>query len=153
MNINELFSIGASMIQNNSDEKTTNLDTNSITSAFGGLLGGENGVDIPSLISNISNAGSNGATLMTIVSSWIGSGDNMPISTDQITQLFGSKKIELFAKDLGIDFGSAEQALADALPSVVDSATSDGGSNMLENLLSSAGGKDAAIGMLSKMFG
>jgi uncharacterized protein YidB (DUF937 family) len=88
-----------------------------------------------------------------VVSSWIGSGDNLPIDADQITDLLGSDKISAFAAQLGIDFDSAKGALADALPEVVNQATPDGDDGLLGNLLSQVGGAEGAMGMIGKMFG
>jgi uncharacterized protein YidB (DUF937 family) len=48
---------------------------------------------------------------------------------------------------------SAKQALADALPEVVNQATPEGDSDMLGNLLASVGGAEGAIGMVGKLFG
>jgi uncharacterized protein YidB (DUF937 family) len=155
MDLGNLLQLGASLIQNNSDEATTGLDAGLIASALGGLLGGnsEGGLDLASIVGTLAGSGGGAGGLMEVVSSWIGSGDNLPIDADQITDLLGSDKISAFAENLGIDFDSAKTALADALPEVVNQATPDGDDGLLGNLLSQVGGAEGAMGMIGKMFG
>jgi len=155
MDLSNLLQMGASLIQGNSDEATSGLDTSAIADALGGLFGGgdsESGLDLGSIVGNLVGSDSAGG-LMETVSSWIGSGENLPIDADQIGELLGSDKISEFADKLGIDFDSAKQALADALPDVVNEATPDGDESVLGNLLGSLGGAEGAIGALGKMFG
>jgi len=154
MDLGNLLQMGASLIQNNSDEATTGLDTGSIASALGGLFGGdsEGGLDLSSIVGNLAG-GEGGGDLMATVSSWIGGGENGSIDPGQVGDLLGSDKISAFADSLGLDIDSAKQALADALPEVVNQATPDGDEGMLGNLLGSLGGAEGAIGALGKMFG
>ena len=156
MDLGNLLQMGASLIQNNSDEATSGLDTDAITGALSGLLGdGENGgLDLGSLVGNLMGSDGESGGLMETVSSWIGGGENLPIDADQITDLLGSDKISAFAEKLGIDFDSAKGALADALPQVVDQATSgEEGNDLLGGLLDKVGGAEGAMGMIGKMFG
>ncbi len=147
MDIANLLSMGAKLIQNNSDSATTGLDTNAITSALSGLLGGSDGnIDIAGLVSNLSSSGG----LSSIVGSWLGTGDNESISADSITDLFGADKISAFASNLGLSEDSAKGALADAVPNMINEATSDGLS--LDSLLENVGGAEGAMAMLGKMF-
>lgn len=147
MDLMDLLKTGASLIQGNSDEATTGLDAGAITEALGGLLGnGEGGLDLGSLVSGLSENG-----LGEIVGSWLGDGENAPISADQITDLLGADKISEFASNLGLSEESAKGALADALPKVIDQATSGEGS-MLDSLLAQVGGAGGAMDMLGKMF-
>ncbi len=77
------------MIKGNSDDATTNLDSNSIADALSNVLGGENGsLDLSKIFSNLSESG-----LGEIVGSWLGDGENKPISVDSITDLLGGDKI------------------------------------------------------------
>ena len=156
MDLGNLLQMGASLIQNNSDEATSGLDTDAITGALSGLLGGgENGgLDLGSLVGNLMGSDGESGGLMETVSSWIGGGENLPIDADQITDLLGSDKISAFAEKLGIDFDSAKGALADALPQVVDQATSgEEGNDLLGGFLDKVGGAEGAMGMIGKMFG
>ena len=149
MDLTDLLKMGASAIQGNSDEATTGLDSDAITNALGSLLGGgaDGGIDLSSIVSGMSSGGG----LSEIVGSWLGSGENMPISMDSITDLLGADKISEFASSLGLSEESAKGALADALPNVVDKAT-EGGSSIVEDMLAQVGGAEGAMGMLGKMF-
>lgn len=147
MDLMDLLKVGGSLIQGNSDDATTGLDVGDIASSLGGLLGNsEGGLDLSSLVSGL---GSNG--LGEIVGSWLGGGENASISPDQVTDLLGADKISEFASSLGLSVDSAKTALADALPQVVDQATSGEGS-MVEDLLAQVGGASGAMDMLGKMF-
>jgi len=155
MELNDLLRMGASMIQNNSDEATTGLDLESITGALGGLLGGgdsEGGLDLSSIVGKLAGSAGESGGLMEVVGSWLGSGENAAIDPEQIGDLLGSDKISEFADSLGISLDSAKQALADSLPGVIDQATPEG-DDMLGGLLASVGGVDGAIGMVGKLFG
>lgn len=90
--------------------------------------------------------------LADVVGSWIGSGENSPISADQITSLLGSDKISQFASQLGLSQESATSALADALPQVVDQATNED-SSLMGDLLAQVGGAEGAMKMVGKLFG
>jgi uncharacterized protein YidB (DUF937 family) len=60
------------------------------------------------------------------MSSWIGTGKNLPVSADQIRDALGSDRI----KDLASKFNLGEQdiskSLADLLPQLIDKLTPDG---------------------------
>ena len=147
MELMDLLKAGASMIQGNSDDATTGLDTDAITSALSGLIGnGEGGLDLAALVGGLSQNG-----LGEIVGSWLGNGDNKSISMDQITDLLGSEKVSEFASQLGISEESAKGALADSLPQVVDQATAGEGS-IMDEMLAQVGGPQGAMEMLGKMF-
>ncbi len=148
MELMDLLKMGASLIQGNSDDATTGLDTDALANALGGLIGSsEGGLDLGALVGGLSQNG-----LGEIVGSWLGNGENASISMDQITDLLGSDKISEFASNLGLSEESAKGALADALPQVIDKATaSEGG--MLDEMLANVGGSKGAMDMLGKMFG
>ena len=154
MDLSNLLSMGANLIQGNSDDATSGLDASAITDALGGLLGGGEGggFDLSAIMGNLVG-GENAGGLMETVSSWIGEGENASIDPDQIGELLGGDKISAFADKLGISADSAKQALADALPEVVNQATPEGDGGMLDGLLSSVGGAEGAMGMVGKLFG
>lgn len=147
MELTDLLKMGAGLIQGNSDDATTSLDSDAVTSALGSLLGGENGLDLGRLVSGFSQNG-----LGEIVGSWLGSGENLPISADAISDLLGSDKVSEFASSLGLSEESAKGALADALPNVIDQATSGGGNSIIDQMLAQVGGAEGAMSMLGKMF-
>jgi uncharacterized protein YidB (DUF937 family) len=148
MELMDLLKMGASLIQGNSDDATTGLDTDTLASALGGLIGNsEGGLDLGALVGGLSQNG-----LGEIVGSWLGNGENASISMDQITDLLGSDKISEFASSLGLSEESAKGALADALPQVVDQATAGEG-GIMDEMLAQVGGPKGAMDMLGKMFG
>lgn len=147
MDLMDLLKVGGSLIQGNSDDATTGLDVGDIANALGGLIGNnEGGLDLGSLVGGLSQNG-----LGEIVGSWLGNGENKSISADQVTDLLGSDKISEFASNLGLSVDSAKGALADALPQVVDQATS-GEDSMVDQMLAQVGGAGGAMDMLGKMF-
>jgi len=148
MELIELLRVGASMIQNNSDDATTGLEADDIVSALNSLVGnGQGGLNLVTFVSGLSQNG-----LGEIVGSWLGNGENKSISREQVTVLLGSDKVSEFASRLGISEESAAGALADSLPQVVDQATS-GENSMVDQMLAQAGGPKGAMEMLGKMFG
>jgi len=143
----DLLKVGGSLIQDNSDDATTGLDIDDIANALSKLIGnGEGGLNLGALVGGLSQNG-----LGEIVGSWLGNGENKSISMDQITDLLGSDKISEFASQLGLSEESAKGALVDALPQVVDQATS-GGNSIVDEMLGQVGGPNGAMDMLSKMF-
>jgi len=137
----DLMKLGAELIQSKLGD---NVDADGIASALSGLLGGEGGdLDLSSLVSGMMGEGGG---LGDIIGSWLGDGDNSPISGSQIQALLGSDKISEFASLLGIDTDSAADSLADALPQMVDKASSGG------SLLDSVGGISGAIDLAKKLF-
>ncbi len=61
-----------------------------------------------------------------IVGSWIGKGDNLPISADQIASAFGSGTLGNMASQLGLDPAQVSEQLAQMLPGLIDKLTPHG---------------------------
>jgi len=147
MELSDILKMGASLIQENSDNSTSSLDGDELSNALGNLLSNDEGsLDLGSLVSNFSTNG-----LSDVVSSWLGSGENESISADQITDLFSSEQIAEFASQLGLSTESATSAIADALPNIIDNATS-GEDSIVDTMLEKVGGVEGAMGMLGKIF-
>jgi uncharacterized protein YidB (DUF937 family) len=66
------------------------------------------------------------AGLDHIVSSWIGSGQNLPISPEQLTQGLGQGKIAEIAGSLGLQPDQVAGPLSLLLPHLIDRITPDG---------------------------
>ncbi len=64
--------------------------------------------------------------LGNIVSSWIGTGKNLPVSADQIQHVLGAEQVESFAQRAGLSPQAAGSQLAQLLPGVVDKLTPEG---------------------------
>lgn len=117
-------------------------DNDLLSSVVGNLLGGGNnkqGIDLGSLVGNLQNSG-----LGDIAQSWLGDGDNAPISGDQIADLLGSDKLEQAASQLGANKDDLLSGLQDMIPQMVDKSSSGG------SLLDSVGGLSGLAGMASK---
>jgi uncharacterized protein YidB (DUF937 family) len=144
MDLNELFKIGATLIEGNSDDATTGLDIEQIVSAMQKILTNQDGnIDLASILTKLSGNG-----LGEIVGSWLGAGENKAIDPNRIVDLLGEEKVQTFAQELGVSEESARVALADALPPIVDRATSGEGS-ILDEMM---GGSGNPMEMLGKMF-
>jgi uncharacterized protein YidB (DUF937 family) len=80
------------------------------------------------------------------VQSWIGHGDNQPISGDQVQQALDPSSVRQFAKQTGTTTEQASSHLAQMLPQMMDHASPDGkmpsedpfskGMSALKNLIS-----------------
>jgi uncharacterized protein YidB (DUF937 family) len=95
----------------------------------------------PGALSNLTSA-FQGAGLGNILQSWIGTGQNLPISTDQVRKVLGSGVVADLAKKAGIGESETTSALAGLLPQVIDKVTPGGnvpGQNDLSGALSSLG--------------
>lgn len=61
-----------------------------------------------------------------VVNSWVSTGQNLPISADQIGAVLGGGQLQNIAAQLGISPEQASGSLADLLPRVVDQLTPNG---------------------------
>ncbi|AOJ68712.1 MULTISPECIES: YidB family protein [Burkholderia] len=68
------------------------------------------------------NAGGAG----NIIGSWIGNGENQPISPETLQNVLGSDAVGAIAQKVGIDPQQASGILAQVLPHVVNGATPNG---------------------------
>ena len=79
------------------------------------------------------------SSLSGLADSWLSDGKNKPISTAQISELFGDDKLEKFSNTLGLEKRSAAQGLSEMIPDLVDKS-SEGGI-LMSALSSSFSGK------------
>ena len=130
-----------------------------IGGAVGGVLGqggkgGVNAVLVQQLIAMLSKPGAlgnltsafQGAGLGNVLQSWLGNGQNLPISGDQVKQVLGSGTVADLAKSAGIGESDASNALAGLLPQVIDKLSPGGN-------LPAQGDLGGALASLGKMFG
>jgi uncharacterized protein YidB (DUF937 family) len=66
------------------------------------------------------------AGLGDVASSWIGKGDNKPVTADQVHVVFGPAEIAAIAAKLGIQPADISKAMAKVLPSLIDKLTPHG---------------------------
>jgi uncharacterized protein YidB (DUF937 family) len=76
---------------------------------------------LPGIISKFQQAG-----MSQQAGSWVSTGQNMPISADQLQQVLGSGQIGQIAQQLGLSHGAAGNGLAQALPQLIDQLTPSG---------------------------
>ncbi|MCJ0765711.1 YidB family protein [Variovorax terrae] len=93
-----------------------------LAGALGGLLAddGEHG-GLGGLVEKFNQAG-----LGEVIGSWIGKGENLPISPDQLKDVLGSDAIAGIAAKLGIDPAQASGQLSQMLPGLIDQLTPHG---------------------------
>lgn len=60
------------------------------------------------------------------VSSWIGTGENKPISPHEVQNALGTERIQQFAQEAGVPQQEAPSVLAQLLPNIVDKLTPEG---------------------------
>jgi uncharacterized protein YidB (DUF937 family) len=94
--------------------------------AQGGMLGGVLGMieqagGLPMLLQKLQQSG-----LGDQVASWVGTGENQPVSADQITDALGEDQVQQIAQQAGIDRGNASSGLAQLLPQIIDKLTPNG---------------------------
>ena len=61
-----------------------------------------------------------------VIGSWIGTGQNLPISADQLGSVLGSEQVQQIAQQLGLSSDEVLGQLSHLLPQVVDKMTPDG---------------------------
>lgn len=73
------------------------------------------------LLNSFNNAG-----LGDVMKSWIGTGQNLPVSGPQVTQALGPDQLSQIAARLGVDPSRVGGLLSQVLPHVVDQLTPNG---------------------------
>lgn len=89
----------------------------------------------------------NQAGMGDVIGSWIGKGENLPISAEQIASVLGSGPLGNIASQLGIDPAQASAQLSQLLPGLIDQLTPNG--TLPEGGLGNAG---ELMGMLGGLF-
>jgi uncharacterized protein YidB (DUF937 family) len=107
--------------------------------ALGALAGGQSGDNnallqsVLQLVDNPQNGGLEGIIqsfqqggLGEIVNSWVSTGQNLPISAEQIQSVLGGASLSGLAAQRGVSPEQASDSLADMLPQLIDQMTPDG---------------------------
>ncbi len=121
----------------------------SVAGAMLGKLGGEKGAMAQAALDLINqNGGVEGVLqkfkdsgLTEQAASWVGKGENLSVSAEQITQVLGSGTISDIAAKLGLSSSGVSAKIAEYLPQVIDKMTPDGevnnnSGNLLTSILS-----------------
>ena len=122
-----------------------NLENKAVT----GMLGGSSNPLATSLLQMIQNQPGGLSGLLQcfhdkglggLAASWVGTGQNLPITADQIQHVLGSEQVKQLAAKAGISPETASAALSQLLPSLVDKLTPNGQvpqhSTLLESCMS-----------------
>jgi len=138
MDLGDIINIGASLLQDK-----VGGDNSQLGDALSSILtNSEGNLDLSNILSSLQDG-----DLGSIVSSWIGSGENASIDGSAVENLLGSDKVAEFAEKLGVDMDTAKDALAGVLPEVVDKATPEG-----DSILDQLGGVEGIMNMAGKFF-
>ena len=86
---------------------------------LGGLLAQSGGLQ--GLANKFSQSGEGNA-----FASWVGLGENQPVSSNQIQNVLGSEQVNALAAKMGVDPAQASHFLAEYLPKIVDKLTPTG---------------------------
>ena len=116
-------------------------DMGGVMEALSGLTSGE-GLDMGGIVEKLKAGG-----LSDQVSSWMGDGENQPVSADQMTDAIGADKMGEMASKLGVEPGEAAEKLSGVLPSIMDKMSAGG------SLLDNAGGGGSPLDMAKNLFG
>ena len=83
--------------------------------------------------------------LGSVVASWVGTGQNLPISADQLQSVLGNEQVQAIAQKLGLSTQDISSHLSQLLPQVVDKLTPSG-------TVPQGDAMQSAIGMLGSLF-
>jgi uncharacterized protein YidB (DUF937 family) len=114
------------------------LDSLENSPAFKSALGQLEGAVLPVVLGEVLGTGSQSGGLNAIIAklqqagfgdqvkSWLGNGQNLPITADQLKQVLGSDAVRQLAARFNIPVDQITQILAQQLPAAVDRASPDG---------------------------
>ena len=102
-----------------------------------GILGQLGAAVLPAVLGEVLGSGGQGglnaivaklqqAGLGDIAKSWVGTGQNLPITADQLKQVLGSDVVRQLAAKYNIPIDQVAEVLAHQLPQAVDKASPDG---------------------------
>jgi uncharacterized protein YidB (DUF937 family) len=113
------------------------LDSLENSAAFKGALGQLEAAVVPVVLSEVLGNGNQGGLNAIVarlqqagfgdqVKSWIGNGQNLPITAEQLQQVLGSDTVKQLAARFNIPVDQLAKLLAQQLPAAVDHASPDG---------------------------
>jgi uncharacterized protein YidB (DUF937 family) len=77
--------------------------------------------DLQGLVAKLQQGGLNEQ-----VQSWLGNGQNLPVTADQIRAALGNEQVQQLARQLGLPVDAALNLLAEHVPTAVDQASPNG---------------------------
>lgn len=113
------------------------LDSLENSPAFKSALGQLGAAVLPAVMSEVLGTGGQGGLNAIVakleqsgfgdqVKSWIGNGQNLPITADQLKQVLGSDTVRQIAAKYNIPIDQVSEVLAHQLPLAVDRSSPDG---------------------------
>lgn len=109
-----------------------NIDVDEVVASISTLLADSSGgsqLNLGSIVSNLQGAG-----LSDLAASWLGDGENLAISPEQIGSLFNSDQLAAFGSALNLEQGSVQKGLSQIIPQLIDQTSSGGTLNELANI-------------------
>jgi uncharacterized protein YidB (DUF937 family) len=118
-----------------------NAGANNLQGMLGGLLGqlggtpgGNSNAMLTTVMSLVQQHGGvegliakfQAGGLSDVVSSWVGTGQNLPVSATQVTQVLGDSTINTVASSMGVDPSHASSSIASMLPELINQLTPHG---------------------------
>lgn len=107
-----------------------------VVSVVGKLAGGQQNSLVEQAIAMINNPQIGGLSgliekfktngLGDVVSSWVSTGSNLPVSAEQINSALGAESIQDIAGKIGVSGDQVSSSLAGLLPQLIDKLTPDG---------------------------
>lgn len=95
-----------------------NINADTISSVLN-TIGGKEG--IAGIVSQFTKGG-----LGDVISSWVGKGENKPVSASQISNVLGNDQLGNIAKQLGLSTEETSSQLSEILPKAIDKLTPEG---------------------------
>lgn len=113
------------------------LDSLENSPAFKGALGQLEAAVLPVVLSEVLGTGGQGGLSAIVaklqqagfgeqVKSWLGNGQNLPITAEQLQKVLGSDTVRQLAAKYNIPVDQITEILAQQLPKAVDQASPDG---------------------------
>ena len=113
------------------------LDSLENSPALKGVLGQLGAAVLPTVMNEVMGTGNQGGLSAIVakleqagfgdqIKSWIGTGQNLPLTADQLKQVLGNDTIRQLAAKYNIPIDQVAEVLAHQLPQAVDQASPDG---------------------------
>jgi uncharacterized protein YidB (DUF937 family) len=97
------------------------IQSGNLQGVIGKLLQNVNLGDVQGLVNKLQQAG-----LDKQVASWLGNGQNLPVSAEQLRAALGNKEVQDIARKMGLPVDQALDLLAKQLPAAVDQMSPSG---------------------------
>jgi len=113
------------------------LDSLENSPGFKGALGQLGAAVLPAVLSEVMGQGGQGGLTAIVakleqggfgeqVKSWIGNGQNIPITAQELQQVLGNDQVRQLAARFNVPIDQLSKVLAEQLPPAVDQASPDG---------------------------